>query len=203
MIELTNVAVVTGTENTQRKNTTKHSCIRYTGGLHEGGHCAALHHVGIPIREASINVEKMIGGFICSGEVGMIAPKLITREVAWRITVARMAGYQAIVLLQPDHILSDRVLSRDDYDMADQAVRIMAEEDLEGIVHCGASFNDEGYEAEHKRTKKALIAAAEQEAAAIIRRSRAAIIALGRALADEGRLSGEEIAGITEREQGA
>ncbi|MGI4787499.1 MAG: hypothetical protein ACRYFS_01470, partial [Janthinobacterium lividum] len=135
MIGSTNVeAVARPTENAQTTNTTKHSRIRYTGGLHEGGHCAALYHLGIPIKEAAINVEKVFGGFICSGEVGMIAPKPITREVAWCITVARMAGHQAIVLLQPKRIISDLLHSDDDYDMADQAVRIMAEEDLDGAV---------------------------------------------------------------------
>ncbi|MGI4789396.1 MAG: hypothetical protein ACRYFS_11175, partial [Janthinobacterium lividum] len=59
------------------------------------------------------------------------------------------------------------------------------------------------YEAEFERIKKTLIVAAEQEAAAIIRRSRAAIIALGRALTDGGHLTGEEIVGIIERKRGA
>lgn len=79
---------------------------------------------------------------------------------------------------------------------------MMAEEDLDIAELRGASFSDEEYEAEFERMKKAMIAAAEQEAAAIVRKSRADIIALGRALADRGHLTGEEIVGIIEKERG-
>ena len=203
MIEMKNVAAVEGpTENPRRTNTTKHPRIRYTGGLHEGGHCAALHHLGIPIKEAMITVEKMFAKFVCFGEVSMNVPKPISPEVAWRLTVARLAGHQAILLLQPQKALIDRLYSVDDYKVANRAIQTMAEEDLDRAEKGGASLNDDEYEAEFKRITKALIAAAEQEAAAIVNKSRAEIIAIGRALAAGSHLTAEEIAGIIEEERG-
>ena len=203
MIEMKNVAAVAGpTENPRKTNTAKHTRIRYTGGLHEGGHCAALHYLGIPIKEASITVEKGLARFVCSGEVSMIVPKPISREVAWRITVARMAGHQAIMLIQPQNATSDLFYSDDDYEMANRAIQRMAEADLDRAEKGGASLNDDEYEAEFNRITKALIAAAEQEAAAIVNKSRGEIIAIGRALAAGSHLTAEEIAEIIEKERG-
>ena len=113
-----------------------------------------------------------------------------------------MAGHQAILLLQPQNALIDRLYSVDDYKVANRAIQTMAEADLDLAEKGGASLNDDEYEAEFNRITKALIAAAEQEAAAIVNKSRAEIIAIGRALAAGSHLTAEEITGIIERERG-
>ena len=141
MIEVKTVTIAAApTENPRRTNTAKHPRIRYTGGLHEGGHCAALYHLGIPIKEAMITVEKMFAKFVCFGEVSMNVLKPISREVAWRLTVARLAGHQAILLLQPQNALIDRLYSVDDYKVANRAIETMAEADLDLAEKGGASF---------------------------------------------------------------